>query len=457
MSDTPHALNADTHPRVQLSAVRSALQAGHSNVLEVLVRVQGPEVAATAVGAPPAHALARALAIALDASGSMEGRPLAEAKRCAEWLVGRLRPHDRLAVVCFEQSAQLIWPAVEVGNGRAVVQAIRSIETGGATALHDGWHEAATALQGCDVPGLRRVILLSDGEANQGECDPGVIAQHCARWAAQGVSTSTYGLGESFNEELMVAMAREGRGSQYYGHTADDLMLPFEQELQLIDARCMGDVRLSYRVPQGVQVAVLNDLPRHDGVLRLPDVAHGAEAWALLRLTVPAELLPAVGQGLSVLQVTVSGRGAAGDTVLLAPAPLVLPVKAAADWAQCPPDELVQRRLTEVAAAQALERMREAANRGDAAAVQELLRAARAEFGHSDWVQAILASMQQLADREGDVRALSKEMKYSAATLMTRVRASDEQMCLSGGLAEEAVPKFLRRSGLQGRQGQQVA
>ena len=437
------------HPVVLISALRAGLQADTtSQTVDVLVRVQGPEPAARS---PQASAPPRALAIALDASGSMQGRPLHEAKRCAEWLAGRLRPQDRLAVVRFEQTAQLVWPAVPVGNGRAVVQAIRQIETGGATALFDGWLEAANALAACEVPGLRRVILLSDGEANEGECDPAVISARCAHWAAQGVSTSTYGLGESFNEELMVAMARQGRGSQYYGHTADDLMLPFEQELQLIDARCMSDVRLSVRVPQGVRLTVLNDLPDRDGVLRLPDVAHGAEAWALLRLEVPAHALPALADGQALVQVTVSGRGPEGDTLLLAPAPLLLPVLPAEAWRLLPRDELVQRRLTEVGAAQALERMREAANQGDAQAVQALLQAARTEFGDSEWVQAILASMQQLADREGDVRALSKEMLYSSATLKTRVRACAEVAGISA-MAEDEIPKFLRRRALQGRQ-----
>ena len=36
--------------------------------------------------------------------------------------------------------------------------------------------------------------------------DTNEIATYCATWAAKGVTTSTYGLGNSFNEELMVAM-----------------------------------------------------------------------------------------------------------------------------------------------------------------------------------------------------------------------------------------------------------
>jgi hypothetical protein len=52
------------------------------------------------------------------------------------------------------------------------------------------------------------------------------------------VTTSTYGLGRGFNEELMVAMARAGHGNSYYGQTAEDLMDPFREELELLNALC---------------------------------------------------------------------------------------------------------------------------------------------------------------------------------------------------------------------------
>jgi hypothetical protein len=36
-----------------------------------------------------------------------------------------------------------------------------------------------------------------------------------------------YGLGHDFNEALMLAMAKAGRGNAYYGQTAADLAEPF--------------------------------------------------------------------------------------------------------------------------------------------------------------------------------------------------------------------------------------
>jgi Ca-activated chloride channel family protein len=81
--------------------------------------------------------------------------------------------------------------------------AIAGIHAGGNTNLHGGWKEGTDTLTDVAGQGLKRVILLSDGQANEGVTDAAEIAAQCAAWAAKGITTSTYGLGNSFNEELM--------------------------------------------------------------------------------------------------------------------------------------------------------------------------------------------------------------------------------------------------------------
>ena len=96
-----------------LTARRNGLRAGQDNTVDVLVRVQAPD-------APQADATARppqAIALVIDRSGSMQGRPLAEARRCAEFVVSRLRPTDTVSVVQFDNRVQRLWPAVPLGDG----------------------------------------------------------------------------------------------------------------------------------------------------------------------------------------------------------------------------------------------------------------------------------------------------------------------------------------------------
>lgn len=433
-------------PRVLITPLRTALVTQQVNVVDVLVRVQAPDMGAAPAATPPAP---RALALVIDSSGSMQGHPLEEAKRCALAVVKRLKANDHLAVLQFDQHVRLLWPVTEVGDGLAASVAIQGIHSGGATALHAGWLQGAQALSTCPgTIGLKRVILLSDGEANQGERDPEVIAKACSDWAAKGITTSTYGLGESFNEDLMVAMARRGGGNQYYGQTADDLMAPFEEELSLIDMRCLTTLRLSCRVMAGVKVDVLNDLATSGAGYQLADLAFGAESWALLRLTVPTWALESVRHGIPLMQASLDAVDMTGQELHLEAEPLNLPVVERDAWLSLPVSEMVQRRVTEVAAAQALDNMRAALRQGDAAAVQEMLAAAKCEFGDSPWVQSILGSMERLAADQDGMRFLAKEMLYSATTLRRKLRAREGQGPQESN--DDEVPTFLRQQGLQG-------
>ncbi|MBN8488839.1 MAG: VWA domain-containing protein, partial [Burkholderiales bacterium] len=379
----------------------------------------------------------------------MTGRPLEEAKRCAEYVLGKLRPTDAVALVKFDNRVQRLWPAVALGDGAPQRAAIAGIHAGGNTNLHGGWKEGADALVDVSGQGLKRVILLSDGQANEGVTDLAEIAAQCAAWVSKGITTSTYGLGNSFNEELMVAMARAGAGNHYYGDTADDLMEPFQQELELLGNLCLRDLRLAATVPDGLSVEIVNQLPETDTGWRLPDLAWGAEAWAVLRVTAPAGALPAVGQLCTVLRVKVTGQSLEGDPVSLERAGLSLPVMTAASFGNLADDDLVTRRLVELAAAEALMGMRSAAAAGDWARVDSLLEVASRQFAGNEWVAAVLEAMRSIAAGRERERAM-KEMMYSSSKLRSRLAAKDESVAFC--VAESAsVPAYLRRKPAQGK------
>lgn len=437
---------------VLLTPRRAGLHAGQVNTVEVLVRIQAPD-------APSGHAAVRApqaLALVIDRSGSMHGRPLAEARRCAEYVLGKLRPTDAVSLVQFDNRVQRLWPALPLGDGAPLRAALDGIHAGGNTNLHGGWHEGAQSL--ADGPaggagaGLRRVILLSDGQANEGLTDTAAIAAQCAEWAARGVTTSTYGLGNSFNEELMVAMARAGGGNHYYGDTAEDLMDPFQQELELLGNLCLRDLRLSAVGPDGIEVQMVNGLPPVDGGWRLPDLAWGAEAWAVLRLKVPGAALPPIGQLLAVLRVAIEGRSLEGEAVVLERAGLALPVMSAAAFDGLTDDELVARRLAELAAADALSRMRALADQEDWAAVDRLLEKAVMQFAGNEWVAAVLAAMKEIAQSRSRERMM-KEAMYSSAKLRSRLSAKDEAVSFSATAEAFDIPAYLRRKPSQGKGG----
>jgi Ca-activated chloride channel family protein len=436
----------------QLSVIatprRPALLAGFDNQVEVLVRIQAP-------AAPPDTAAPRppyAIALVLDRSGSMGGAPMLEARRCAAYVAGHLRGDDRVALVSFNHHVRVLHPLQARGDGRALQAAIEGIRSGGNTDLHGGWRAGADALSSLpeSAVALKRVILLSDGQANHGLTSTSDITLQCAAAAAQGISTSTYGLGNNFNEDLMVAMGQTGRGNHYYGDTAADLMEPFEQELSLLQNLCACDITLRAKVPAGVGVEALNPYPGNaEEGWRLPDLPYGAEAWMVLRLTVPKALLPEDGKPLHLLEVTATGSSLAGLPVPLPPAWLKLPALPQAAFGALGEDALVMRRLDELEAGQLLVAARAVAATGNWDAVDGMLAQARSRFAGNPWVAGVIESIEKLARRR-DLETFTKEAVYTSTHMFNRITETLEAADMGDEAAKLA---YLRRRLLQGKSG----
>ncbi len=311
-----------------------------------------------------------------------------------------------------------------------------------------GAEELAAQLAGDDV---HRVILLSDGGANAGETDLEEIARQCKVFAQRGVSTSTYGLGEQFNEQLMLAMAAAGSGNAYYGQTAADLAEPFAAEFALLASLCARGLMLKVSAPEGVGVKIRNDYePVEDDATawRLPDLAFASEAWALLEFEIPAAT--AGGASPASAAITVSVQAAKRDSTplfLMAGLP-ALPVMSVAQRRAMQVDELVARRMLELASAEALEEVRTAIEADNWERAQRLVDDAATRFGGHEWAAAILATMRRLIG-ERDKRIALKEASFSQRSMNRRLASRTEALfCLED---EPAIPAFLRRKPEQGK------
>lgn len=432
------------HSQALLAPRRTGLRAGRDNTLDVLVRIQAPDAPAAGRDRPRP---AGGIALVIDRSGSMWGEPLAQAQRCAEFVVSRLRACDLVSVVQFDHRVERLSSALPVGDGAQARGAIARISDGGNTNLYGGWLEGADSLDEAGIDGLKRVILLSDGCANEGRTDSAEIAARCAAWVQRGVTTSTYGLGRHFNEELMVAMARAGEGNHYYGDTTEDLMAPFIEELDLLDSTCLRRLVLKVSAPEDVRVELRNAYPAAAGGWRLPDLAWGAEAWALLRVHVPAARLGGAGAWVPLLDVQAQAHDLDGAAVSMERSRLTLPVLAPAAFDALAEDELVMRRDVELRAAELLQRMRQAAVAGDWDAVEAHLAEGSASLTGNEWVSSILRAMRDIAARRSE--ATAKEAMYASGKLECRLTAKEESLlCWE---AVDAVPSFLRRKPLQGK------
>lgn len=429
------------NPDLLLLPRRSALLMGHDNTLDVLVRLQAPPPPGRDHVRPPLN-----LAIVIDRSGSMSGQPLKEAVRCAEFMIAGLTARDRVSIITYASQVEVLVPSTPVTDRARLSRALRGIHSGGATALHAGWLAGAEQVSAhLSSDSVSRILLLSDGQANSGLTHRDQIAEQGAALAEAGVSTSTYGLGRRFNEDLMGDLARSGGGNSYYGQSAEDLMDPFREEFDLLAALCGRSVTLSLTPAAGVSVELLNGYPEVDGGWRLPDLAYDGEAWALARLRIPA----AVGDRPDA-PVLLSARadmiGMDGEPIEPLSARLILPSLPAPAFGAVAEDALVRRRAQELEAANLQEKARLAALAGQWDRVQAIIQQARASSAENTWLQESLTVLEGYARRK-QTRAFSKEAYYSSRKMRRRL-TSQQEMDWSEGTQE---PTFLRRKREQGR------
>lgn len=434
--------------QLTITPQRKARLEGHPNELHLLVRAVVSKDAAplpVANARPPLN-----LAIVIDRSGSMSGRPLDEAKRAAAFMVEHLRPQDRVAIVAYCNAAEVTVPGTRVGGRTEILRAIGSIQSGGMTALHAGWLAGVEQVALMRAPHeMGRVLLLSDGQANVGERNPAVLAEDAARIAATGITTTTCGLGAGFDEMLMTAMARAGHGSAYYGETAEDLMDPFREEFELLANLRARRLRLRLVPGDGVDATLLNGYREEAGVIMLPDLAEGGEAWAMVRLRFdegagqPEDRL--------LLQATLRFETLDGQQSGAGPVTLRLPRLPGGAFAAIAADETVTARLNELRAADLQDQARVAARARDWIKVDQLIVKAREEAGDNQWIKESLAVLEGLA-RKRDVERFSKESAFTAVKMRSRLTSLEESASSAWQADVEASkPAYLRKKASQGR------
>ncbi|HEX5397512.1 MAG TPA: VWA domain-containing protein [Verrucomicrobiae bacterium] len=194
------------------------------------------------------------LAVVLDKSGSMTGAKLEKTKQAAMQLVDRLAPDDIVSLIVYSDKARLLVPAQRVEDKEALKEQIENVEAGGSTALYAGVKLGADQLQEYfSSRRINRVILLSDGLANVGPSSPRELRRLGSDLAERGISVTTIGVGDDYNEDLMAGLAGASDANYYYVKDVEKLPEIFAKELGELLTVAARDVRIEIVCPDGVK------------------------------------------------------------------------------------------------------------------------------------------------------------------------------------------------------------
>lgn len=279
-------MNEPIRPEITIIPITEKAQAESSSEMDLLLRLTVPEMEISQER-PRLN-----LGLVLDRSGSMSGRKLKYAKMAAAFCVDQLHPDDFVSIVKFDDRVKVLVPPTPGSERQQVKEALATIRSGGSTALYSAWVVGGRQVaEKLDQRYVNRVILMTDGLANVGETNPEVFVSGAAGLFERGISTTTIGVGNDFNEDLLVAMAGAAGGNSWFVESPEDFGRIFATEMGNLLREVCRRVSLGLGPAEGVKILdVLNDFDLYgNGKFRLPNLLAGESLDIIVRVLLPKE------------------------------------------------------------------------------------------------------------------------------------------------------------------------
>jgi Ca-activated chloride channel family protein len=183
------------------------------------------------------------LCLVLDRSTSMQGARLQRVKEATNYIVDYLTDDDCFSLVTFSDRAELVLPA-QRGMDKAIAKSkVSMVHSSGGTEILQGllmgldqverWQTSQT---------INHLILLTDGQTygDEEEC----LAQ-AVEASQRGVSISTMGIGQDWNDKLLDEIASRSGGTSAYIDSASKIMTVFREKIHGLGSIFAQNLRLT--------------------------------------------------------------------------------------------------------------------------------------------------------------------------------------------------------------------
>lgn len=305
----PNAVNTvgDGVVSVVLTADQAMHAVGDTEGL-ALVEVRGDEDAARS--RTPV-----AMTLVIDTSGSMAGDKIEQARAAAIRFVEQLVDGDVVSVVSYGRAATVIVPATELsGNRASIYTAIERLSASGNTCMSCGMIRGYHEVEEAPSHYARRVVVLSDGQANDGIHTASGLGGLAETQVERGTVTSAIGLGEDYDETTMSAVATQGAGHYYFLPDASQMASIFERELRSLESIVASNVVVTIDAAAGVGIDAAHVVGAEQDGNTVRVVVRQLSAGEVRRFVLPVTFTAGVDESLAV---TVDYEAAGGQAASL--------------------------------------------------------------------------------------------------------------------------------------------
>ncbi len=390
-----------------------------------------PQVSYLLVDAQPLSQPARPVplnfCLVLDRSGSMQGQKLTQMKAATRRVIATLTPEDVVAIVVFDDTVDVVLPAMPAADQDALLSAIERIQEQGGTAMSLGLEAGMRELQKHASPDrLSAMLVLTDGQTWGDEDTCRTLA---TTLGTQGVRITALGLGDEWNEQLLDDLADATQGTSDYIAQPEQIGDFFQRAVQQVQGIAITQARLLLRLVRDVspravyrvvpKIANLGATPMglHEVSVNLGDLTFGTGASVLAELMVPTRTVGSFRIAQAELHFTPVG---ASPQVLKQD--VMLDFVADAQAAQYTPQ--VMNTVEKVTAFKLQTRALEEAEVGNMSGATQKLRAAATRLLDIGELELAEVTRQQADDLErgaGLNTQARKELRYATRRLTQRL------------------------------------
>jgi Ca-activated chloride channel family protein len=278
---------ADDHPFAIFTEMSECPWQAEHKLLHI--GVQGKKIATEKL--PPSN-----IVFLIDVSGSMdEDNKLPLVKSAFKLLVNNLREKDRVAIITYAGSTEIVLGSTPGNKKKEIIAAIDKLGAGGCTAGGAGIVMAyQVARENFIKGGNNRVILATDGDFNVGASSDGDMETLITKERKSGVFLSCLGFGMgNYKDSKLETLADKGNGNHAYIDNLQEANKTFGSEFGGTLFTIAKDVKIqiefnptkvqAYRLV-GYENRLLNDEDFKDDTKDAGELGSGHTATALYEI-----------------------------------------------------------------------------------------------------------------------------------------------------------------------------
>ncbi|MEA2491187.1 MAG: Ca-activated chloride channel, partial [Acidobacteriota bacterium] len=206
----------------------------------------------------------------LDASGSMAGEKMTQARRALRFCLANLNPNDRFEVIRFSTEADALFGELTVASPSSIARAreyVQQMEAIGGTNAEEALTLAMKTNAGSS--GRPKVVLfITDGKPTIGETDDERLVRKVRDANLRQMRIFTFGIGDDLNTHFLDKLTEATRAARTYVGEHDDIEHPLSALYEKIKSPVLVDLALQF----GPGMKAFQMYPRD-----LPDLFKGSQ------------------------------------------------------------------------------------------------------------------------------------------------------------------------------------